>query len=278
MKPAIRIAQYLLLVLVTAAFLVPVAWTLISAIKPEGDIVTYPPRWIPERVTLANFQQVLQRFAFLKWMWNSLIVTSIATTVVVIIDSLAAYALARLKFWGKEILFVLIISMLLIPIQAYVIPLFLIFSGIKLLDTRIAVILPLTALVTGVYLFRQFFEGLPMELEEAARIDGWNDFQIYWYIMMPLAKPILSSVAILSFIVGWNEFLWPLIVTNSDKSKTLPVGLSQFMGASGGGAGTAPTYGLSLSSACMAIVPTVVVFLIFQKYFVQGISTTGLKR
>jgi ABC-type glycerol-3-phosphate transport system permease component len=140
------------------------------------------------------------------------------------------------------------------------------------------VILPLTALVTGVYLFRQFFEGLPMELEEAARIDGWNDFQIYWYIMMPLAKPILSSVAILSFIVGWNEFLWPLIVTNSDKSKTLPVGLSQFMGASGGGAGTAPTYGLSLSSACMAIVPTVVVFLIFQKYFVQGISTTGLKR
>jgi ABC-type glycerol-3-phosphate transport system permease component len=278
MKPAVRIAQYLLLVLVTAAFLVPVAWTLISAIKPEGDIVTYPPRWIPQRVTLANFQQVLQRFAFLKWMWNSLIVTSIATTVVVIIDSLAAYALARLKFWGKEILFVLIISMLLIPIQAYVIPLFLIFSGIKLLDTRIAVILPLTALVTGVYLFRQFFEGLPMELEEAARIDGWNDFQIYWYIMMPLAKPILSSVAILSFIVGWNEFLWPLIVTNSDKSKTLPVGLSQFMGASGGGAGTAPTYGLSLSSACMAIVPTVVVFLIFQKYFVQGISTTGLKR
>jgi ABC-type glycerol-3-phosphate transport system permease component len=272
-----KLLLYALLVVTCAAFLLPLAWTVISSIKPEAQIVSYPPRWIPAHATLQNYSRVLERFNFLGWMINSIIVASLATIIVVIIDAMAAYALARLRFPGRRLLLAIIVSMLLVPVQAYVVPMFILFSGLRLVNTRAALILPLLALVTGVYLLARFFEGIPREMEEAARIDGWNDAQIFLSLMLPLSKPILSSVAILSFNMAWNDFLWPVIVVSADRIKTLPVGLAQFMGAQGGGAGSAPEYGLSLASACLAVVPTVVVFLAFQKYFVQGISTTGLK-
>jgi multiple sugar transport system permease protein len=268
---------YALLALVSLVFLTPLAWTLISSLKPEAQIVSYPPRWIPEQVTGRNYAKVLERFNFMGWLVNSLIVSVSSTLLVVVIDAMAAYALARLTFPGRRILFALIVSMLLVPVQAYIVPLFILFSGLRLVNTHTALILPLLALVTGVYLLRQFFIGIPREMEEAARIDGWNDWQIFFSLMLPLSKAILSSVAILCFNVAWNDFLWPVIAISADKIKTLPVGLAQFMGAAGGGAGSAPEYGLSLAAACMAVVPTVLVFLVFQKYFVQGIATTGLK-
>lgn len=263
--------------LTTAAFSIPLLWTLSSSLKSEKDILQYPPQWIPDTITFENFLTVLDRFPFFHWMLNSLIVALVSTIFVLIFDSLAAYALARLDFKGKGFLFVLIVSMLLIPMQIDIIPLFLFFSHLKLTDTYWALILPTTANVTGVYLLRQFFASIPKEIEEAARIDGCNDFRIWFQIILPLSKPVLSAVAIITFISSWNNFLWPLIATNTDNSKTLPVGMAQFMGAHAGASGSAPEYGITLAASVMAILPTLIVFFILQKHFVKAITSSGVK-
>lgn len=268
---------YILLILIVVLFISPFLWSVTSALKPEKDIVSYPPKWIADKMTLENFAEVLSKFPFLRWLLNSIVVSVIVTIIVIILDSLAGYALARLRFRGRNILFIIIISMLFIPLQVYVVPLFILFVKLNLLNTYTAMILPLTATVTGVYLFKVFFESIPRELEDAARIDGCSDFGIFYYIMLPLSKPILASVAILNFIISWNNFLLPLIVISKQELKTLPVGLAQFMGVSGGAAGSAPAYGLSLAGACMSIIPTICLFVFLQKYFVQGIATSGIK-
>lgn len=268
---------YVLLLALTAIFGVPVLWTVASSLKPEQDIVRYPPSWVSDQPTMQNYVDVLDRFNFFQWMINSIVVALVATAIVLIFDSLAAYALARLDFRGKKLLMLLIISMLLIPIQIDIIPLFIFFSELKLTDTYTALVLPTTANVTGVYLLRQFFASVPKEIEEASRIDGCNDFRIWWQIILPLSKPVLSAVAIITFVSSWNSFLWPLIATNTDSSKTLPVGMAQFMSASAGASGSAPAYGLTLAASVMAILPTLIVFIVLQKYFVRGISSSGVK-
>lgn len=268
---------YVLLMLVTAAFAIPLVWTLTSSLKSEKDILHYPPEWIPSSITLENYTVVLEKFNFLHWMMNSLIIAVISTFFVLIFNSLAAYALARLDFKGKGLLFALIVSMLFIPIQIDIIPLFLFFSYINLTDTYWALILPTMANVTGVYLLRQFFASIPKEIEESARIDGCNDFRIWLQIILPLSKPVLSAVAIITFVSSWNNFLWPLIATNTDNSKTLPVGMAQFMSAHAGASGSAPEYGMTLAASVMAILPTLIVFFILQKHFVRAITSSGVK-
>ncbi len=167
--------------------------------------------------------------------------------------------------------------MLLVPIQATVIPLFLLFAEVHLLDSFAALILPTTANITGVLLMRQFFLGFPMELEEAARIDGAGEGRIWWSVVMPMAAPALGAVAALTFVSSWNSLLWPLIAINSDRVRTLPVGIAQYMGSHAGTSGSAPAYGPALASATMATLPALLIFLLLQRYFVRGIATTGLK-
>ncbi|TCL64251.1 carbohydrate ABC transporter membrane protein 2 (CUT1 family) [Hydrogenispora ethanolica] len=273
----INILPYLLMGLVALIFLFPMAWTIISALKPEGQIVSYPPQWIPQTPTLENFTLVLQKFPFMQWVWNSVFLAIVSTVLVLVLDSMAAYAFGRLEFRGKKILFGLIVSMLLVPIQAYVVPLYMLFSTLGMLNSYTALILPVCANVTGVFLLTCFFRSIPNELQEAAMIDGCNDFTIFYRVMIPLSKPALSSVAIITFISSWNSFLWPLIAIRSDHLKPLPVGVAQFMGAAGGVSGSAPQYGISLSAACMAVLPTLIVFLILQRFFVQGIVSSGIK-
>ncbi len=268
---------YLLMFIIAVCFLLPMAWTIISSLKPEGQIISYPPQWIPQQITLANFMTVLQNFPFLHWVFNSAFLAVISTILVLILDSLAAYAFGRLEFKGKKILFGIIVSMLLFPIQAYIVPLYLLFSELHLLNTYMAIILPSTAQVTGIFLLTAFFKSIPKELEEAAYIDGCNDFRIFYSIMLPLSKPALASVTIITFISSWNNFLWPLIAIRSDSLKPLPVGVAQFMGSTGGVSGSAPQYGISLAAAVMAVIPTAIVFLALQKYFVQGIVSSGIK-
>jgi len=272
-----RIILYLLMILAVLFSVLPLVWMVISAIKPESQIPTYPPRWIPSVVTFENFLSVISKHNFGRWMLNSIIVASIATLITIVIDAMAGYALARLDFGGRNFLFSLIVSMLLVPIPVTVIPLFLFFSKIHLLDTHIALILPTTANITGVFIMRQFFLGIPGELEDAARIDGCSPFKIWSQIVLPLSGPSLSAVATLTFVSSWNNFLWPLIAINSDNSRTLPVGIAQYMGAMSGASGSAPNYGPPLASAVMATVPTLIVFFALQRYFVQGVSFTGIK-
>ncbi|GFZ96648.1 sugar ABC transporter permease [Paenibacillus marchantiophytorum] len=270
-----KLPVYIVMIFVSAIFLFPLLWSLISSLKPEAQIVSYPPKWIPETFTLNNYTQVLNNFPYMSWMMNSVMMTVFSTVFVLLLTTLAAYAFGRLQFKGKKLIFTLVVSMLLIPIQAYIIPLFLLVSKLGLLNTYAAIVLVAGANVTSVFILTSFFKSIPRELEEAARIDGCQDFGIFARIMLPLSKPALSTVTILMFITNWNNFLWPLIAIRANSLKPLAVGIAQFMG---GANSTAQfQYGTSLAGACMAIIPSIIVFLSLQRYFVEGIANTGIK-
>ncbi len=270
-----KVIAYPVMALVAVVFLFPLLWSLISSLKPEAQIISYPPKWIPETFSLSNYTAVLNNFPYMSWMGNSVGMTVASTLFVLVITTLAAYAFGRLHFRGKKLLFMLIVSMLLIPIQAYIVPLFLLVSKLNLLNSYYAIVLVAGANVTSVFILTSFFKTIPRELEEAARIDGCKDFGIFSKIMLPLAKPALSTVTILMFISNWNNFLWPLIAIRENSLKPLAVGIAQFMG---GANSTAQfQYGTSLAGACMAIIPSLIVFLSLQRYFVEGVANTGIK-
>ncbi|WP_334105177.1 carbohydrate ABC transporter permease [Muricomes intestini] len=267
--------KYIVTILICIVFLFPIAWALVCSVKPEADITSYPPRWIPDVVTFANYAEVLRKYPYMSWMKNSIITAGAGTILILILSSLAAYAFARFQFKGKKVLYSTIVAMLLVPIQAYMIPLFLLCSKMNLLNTYAGIILPSAANVTSIFILTSFFKGLPTELEEAARIDGCGEFRIFLQIMLPLSKPALSTVTILTFIANWNSFLWPMICIRTDNLKTLPVGIAQFMGSVNSNAQF--QYGTALAGCCMAVIPTLIVFLALQKYFVEGIASSGIK-
>ncbi|WP_019639786.1 carbohydrate ABC transporter permease [Paenibacillus fonticola] len=269
-----NILIYIVMAFIGVLFLFPLLWSAISSLKPEAEIMNYPPKWIAD-FTLINYKSVLAQYPYTGWMMNSLIITVLSTLFVLALTTPAAYAFGRLNFKGKKVIFTLIVSMLLIPIQAYIVPLFLLVSELKLLNTFAALILVAGANVISVYILTSFFKGIPNELEEAARIDGCKDFGIFWKVMLPLTKPAVSTVTILMFISNWNNFLWPMIAIRANALKPLTVGIAQFMG---GANSTAQfQYGTSLAAACMAIIPSVIVFLSLQRYFVEGITNSGIK-
>jgi len=271
------VVWYILLVLVIVFTLAPIVWMISTSLKPESDIVTIDIQWIPKRVTLENYINVLTQFDILRWMFNSLFVSTMATLLALLLSSLAGYALARMEFLGRNTIFLLIISMLFIPMQIAVVPLFLLFSSVNLVDNYLALILPIGANVTPVFLMRQFFLNIPGELEDAARVDGASDWRIWATIVMPLARPALIAVAIITFLSTWNSFFWPLIVTQTDASRTLPVGIAQFMSLRPGMSMSAQAYGKSMAGAVLASIPPILVFFALQRYFIEGISKTGLK-
>lgn len=270
-----QLPKYVLLLIICIVFLFPLAWALACSIKPEAEILSYPPKWIADAPSLSNYTTVLEKYPYLSWGMNSLITAILGTLMILFLSSLAAYALGRFEFRGRKLIYGTIVTMLLIPIQAYMIPLYLMCAKIHLLNTYAAIIFPSAANVTSIFILTSFFRGLPRELEEAARIDGCGEFTIFLKIMLPLSKPALSTVTILTFIANWNSFLWPMIAIRSDKMLTLPVGIAQFMGSVNSNAQF--QYGTALAACCMAIIPTMIVFLLLQRYFVEGIATSGIK-
>lgn len=271
------IVWYALFAAVLIFTLGPIVWMLSTSFKPEAQIASVDIAWIPHTVTLDNYRYVFDHFAILRWTLNSLIVATTATLLVLLLDSLAGYALARMEFLGRGMIFSVILSMLFVPMQITVVPLFLLFSEFDLTDHYLALILPIGANVTGVFLMRQFFLGIPYELEDAARVDGASTLRIWWSIVLPLARPALTAVAIITFLSAWNSFFWPLIVTRTDASRTLPVGIAQFMSLRPGQSMSAQAYGPSMAGAAIAALPPILVFYALQRYFIQGISMTGLK-
>lgn len=267
--------KYIVLLIVSVITLFPLAWGIVCSFKPEAEILSYPPRWIAKVFTTSNYTQVLQKYPYLAWAKNSIITTIVGTLLILVFASLAAYALGRFQFRGKKIIYGTIVAMLLVPIQAYVIPLYLMCAKLQMLNSYAAIIFPSVANVTSIFILTSFFKGMPKELEEAARIDGCGEFRIFAQIMLPLSKPALSTVTILTFISNWNSFLWPMIAIRADDLKTLPVGIAQFMGTANSNAQF--QYGTALAGCCMAIIPTLIVFLALQRYFVQGIASSGIK-
>lgn len=270
-------AWYVLLIVVIVLALAPIVWMISTSFKPESQITTINIEWIPRTFTLQNYQDVFERFNIGRWTVNSIVVSLVATLLVLVVDSLAGYALARMEFVGRNLIFSIVLSMLFVPLQITVVPLFLLFSKLSLTDTYLSLILPVGANVTGVFLMRQFFLSIPYELEDAARVDGASDLRIWWSVVMPLARPALTAVAIITFLSTWNSFFWPLIATRSDAARTLPVGIAQFMSLRPGQAQAAQAYGRSMAGAVVAALPPILFFYFLQRYFIEGISMSGLK-
>jgi len=264
------------MIVVALLWLIPFLWLISTSLKPEGQILSLPIRWIPKTITLENYIAFSTKNPAIRWMFNSLIVASLTTIFCLIIDSLTAYALSKMEFKGKSIVFGLVISTLLFPIHVTVVPLFLGFAKIHLLNTYLALILPATANGFGIFLLRQFFISIPNEIIDAAKIDGCSSFKILTKIILPLSKPALTSAGIFIFIWSWNDFLWPLIATNSKLSMTLPVALANFMSGSQV-MGQVPRYGESMAGAFFATIPAVLIFIFLQRHFIRGITTSGLK-
>ncbi len=276
-KTSSRIAWYILFFVVIVLALGPVLWMASTAFKPEREIITTEIHWFPQNPTIEHFRAIMDNYPMMQWLYNSLFTATAATLLVLVLDSLAGYAFARMEFRGRGILFMVVLSMLFVPIQITVVPLFILFSRLGLTDSYWALILPVGANVTGVFLMRQFFLNIPSELEEAARVDGANTLRIFWSVVLPLARPALTAVAIITFLSTWNSLFWPLIVTRSDSVRTLPVGIAQFLSLRPGMVQGQMSIGQSMAGAMFAALPPIIVFVILQRYFIAGISRTGLK-
>jgi multiple sugar transport system permease protein len=230
--------------------------------------------WFPRVITFDNYRIVFA-YPVWRWAWNSFVVATTVTLLVVISSALAGYALARMRFWGSGVLFGLLLSVRMVPAAVAMIPLYLLIARLRILDTFPALVMPAVGGVLGVYLFRQFFFSLPRELEDAALIDGCNRFGIFFLIALPLAIPAILTVSLITFVNTWNEFLWPLLVTSSDATMTLPIGVTKFNPRTGGL--TRMTYGVAMAAVTFQSLPTLILFLFLQRYFVQSVTRTGLK-
>lgn len=270
----VRILLHLLMTLAAILFLMPVAWMLVMSILPEHEIFQPIPHWIPQEPTLQNFQELFKRAEeapVLRWFFNSVLVAGTGTVCYLLLTSMAAYAFSRLQFPGRNVLFFIVIATLIIPGQVTIIPVFLLLQKLHWFNTYYALVVPGLAGAFGVFLLRQFFLTIPKEMEEAALIDGCGRAGIYWRVVLPLGKPALATLAIFSFLGGWNDFMLPLIATNEIEMRTLPVGLTIFLGR------YSMQYGLVMATAVIATLPVLVMFLLFQRHIIRGVVLTGLK-
>ncbi len=252
----------------------PLVWMVSTSLKPQSRVLTAEPHWIPVPATLANYSTLFSRpdeFPVLRWLFNSLFVAVCVTVLVLVVSSMAAFALARLSFRGRDSLFVALISTMIIPGQVLLIPAFMIVQALGWFNSYAGLIVPGAAGAFGVFLLRQFFLSIPQELEEAAYVDGAGPFTIYRAVALPIARPALATLAIFTFMGSWNDFIWPLIITNDIQMRTLPIGLTIFQGR------YTLDYGLTMAAAVACSAPVIVAFLLFQRHITQGISLSGLK-
>ena len=263
--------RFAILTVLALAVVFPFVWMVLTAFKPENEIVKFPPKLWPEHWTTQNFTDIWQRIPFGRFFLNSLIFAGGVTLISLFLDSLSAYALSRLHFPGRDFLFVLILIALMLPFQVSFIPVYVTVQSFGLLNSFGGLIIPRATNAFGIFMLRQFFSTLPKELDDAARVDGAGEFYIYSRLILPLSLPALASLAVFHFMYNWNDFLWPLLITSSTDMRTLPAGLALFVGQH------VVEYGVVMAGATLALLPLFVAFLFAQKYFVQGIALSGLK-
>lgn len=283
---------YFLLIVCALVSLLPLYWVFTTAMQLPAEVMTNPPKVVPTVVkeffplwfsgqrdaaikmfndSFSNFNYLFTKTDIVRWFFNSVIVAVSATAGVVLFDTMAGYVLAKKKFPGRDFIFWCFISTMMIPGQVTLVPMFIMTNSLGLKSSLWAVILPPLSMVFGVFLMRQFMQTIPGELMEAAKIDGATEWGTYWRVVLPLAKPAVATLAILTFMSVWNSFLWPLIVLNEDSLYTLPVGLKMLQDRN------LVNYGLLMSGAAISSIPMMIVFLSFQKYFVKGLTLGGLK-
>lgn len=263
---------YALLILGIILLVGPFIWMVLGSFKTTGELRSVPPTWWPENPTLANYQDLFERQNFVRFFINSSVVAFFVTAGNVIFCSMLGYALAKLHFPGKRILFALVLATLMVPGVVTFMPLFVLVANMGLVNTHAGLILPFLAGAFGVFLMRQFIGGIPDELLDAARVDGAGEHYIFWRIVMPLCGPALATLTILTFLASWNSFLWPLVVATSQDMFTLPVAIA-FL-ATGQ---TETNVALLMAGSVVVIMPVIVVFILLQRHFTQGIAMTGIK-
>lgn len=258
-----------ILIMGIAAVVFPFLWMLATSFKQGAEI--YSISLVPKRPTLANFKYLLERTMYGRWYLNSLIVAAVVTLSELFFDSMAGYALAKLRFPGRNLVFLLILSTMMIPTEMLIIPWFLMFTKTGWIDTYWGVMLPGLISAFGVFLMRQFMQGMPDDLLSAGRIDGLNEFGVWWHVALPNVRPALAALAILVFLGNWNAYLWPVIAIESAKMRTLPVGMSLFSGEAGS------EWQLIMAAATLAVIPVMAIYSVFQRQIVEGVALTGMK-
>ncbi|GAB2979604.1 carbohydrate ABC transporter permease [Actinotalea caeni] len=265
-----RVVAFVVLVLMAVAWLLPFLWAVDTALKTEEDAASPDASWIPANgFTLDSFREVLAVGNVPIWAWNSLLTSVLITAITVAISALAAYAFARIDFKGRGWLYAVVIASIMVPGQVLIIPLYYEMLALRLVDTYWGLILPQVIAPAMVFILKKFFDQVPIELEDAARIDGAGRARIFWSVVLPLSRPILASVAIFVFIGAWNNFLWPFLVINDTALMTLPVGLQTVISAYG------IVYSQVMAQAVLAALPLIVVFLLFQRQIIKGVATSG---
>ena len=269
---AARTVLHVVLGLGLLIMIAPFGWMLLASFKPEGEIRQSPPTWWPHDPTLGNYSTLLSRLDFPTYFTNSAVVAALTCAGNLIFCAAAGYALAKIDFVGRRLLFLLVLGTIMVPSIVTLVPLFVLVSNLNLVNTYAGLVLPFLAQAFGVFLMRQFILSIPDDLLEAARIDGASELRIFWRIVLPLCRPALATLGILTFLTSWNNFLWPLVAATTEDRYTLPVALALYSIGQ-----NRARYDLLLAGSVVIVLPVLIVFLLLQRHFVRGIATTGLK-
>jgi multiple sugar transport system permease protein len=261
-------AALILGALITAA---PLLWMLSASLMPQGEATSFPPRLFPSRITFEHYTDLFTRLSLGRAFLNSIFVAIVATGASLLVNSMAGYAFAKLRFRGRDRIFALLIAALAIPAQVAMLPLFLLLKTIGLVNTYAGVLIPYVAGIYGIFLVRQFMLSIPDDLLAAARVDGASELRIYWSIVLPVARPVLATLAIFTFMSAWNDFMWPLIILTSDDRYTMPVAVASLVGEH------ALDMELMMASAVLTIIPVLTLFFVLQKQYIAGMMAGSVK-
>lgn len=263
---------YIILIIFALLYIIPFIWLLSGSLKSSSELFANPPIWIPEKLQWSNFTTAFSEFPFLLYLKNTLIITFSTIIGAVISNSLIAYGFSRIEWKGRDAVFILVLATLMLPFQVLMIPLFILFKNLGWIGTFLPLIIPaFFGNPFFIFLLRQFFLGIPKELSESAKIDGASEFFIYWKIILPLSKPILTTVVIFSFIQAWGDFIGPLVFLSDNNLYTLSLGIQQIMSEND------PRWPLLMAVGVAMTLPVIIIFFMLQKYFIQGITFTGSK-
>ncbi|MCF0091351.1 carbohydrate ABC transporter permease [Micromonospora sp. MH99] len=266
-----RLVGYAALVLAAAGLLLPFYWMVVASLKTNSDVFTIPITWLPDPVVWRNYLDIWQRSDMTTWLGNTLLLSVLVSFLQVVTGSFAAYGFARVRFPGRNALFLAYVGTIAVPWQSYMIPQFILMSKLQLSNTLWSIVALQAFGAFGVFLMKQFYETIPEELSESARVDGLSEFGIYRRIMLPLSRPALASLALLTFVTTWNDYLGPLVYLRSPELRTIQLGLNTFISQYNA------EYALIMTGSVLSVLPVAVIFLLGQRYFIEGIATTGLK-
>lgn len=266
-----KVILYSILIITGILCILPFVWMISASLMASGHANVYPPRFLPDKITFIQYEHLFSRLNVVRYFLNSVVVSVGVTVISLLVNSMAGYAFAKYRFAGEKNIFKLLLSFMIIPAQVTMLPLFLMLKYMGLINTYFAIIIPGMTTVFGIFLIRQYLLAIPDSLIEAAKIDGAGDFKIYLTLILPLAKPILITLAIFTFMATWNDFLWPLIVMTNDSMYTLPVALANLIGEHN------QDTELMMAGSVVTIIPVILVFLSLQKYYIKGIMLGGVK-